>query len=58
MGDDETAMGGRDAAHTLYAFSMWEDPTESDTHIAWAREFMGAMEPFTIPGVSLNFSAD
>lgn len=58
VGEDETAMGGRDAAHTLYAFSMWEDPTESDTHIAWAREFMGAMEPFTIPGVSLNFSAD
>lgn len=41
VGEDETAMGGRDAAHTLYAFSMWEDPTESDTHIAWAREFMG-----------------
>jgi FAD/FMN-containing dehydrogenase len=58
VGDDETAMGGRDAVHTLYAFSMWEDPTESDTHIVWAREFMGAMEPFTIPGVSLYFSAD
>jgi hypothetical protein len=44
VGEDETAMGGRNAAHNLYAF--------------WAREFMGAMEPFTIPGVSLNFSAD
>ena len=58
IGENETAMGGRDAAHTLYAFSMWEDPAESDTHMAWAREFMEAMEPFTIPGVSLNFSAD
>jgi hypothetical protein len=44
VGEDETAMGGRNAAHNLYAF--------------WAHEFMGAMEPFTIPGVSLNFSAD
>jgi FAD/FMN-containing dehydrogenase len=58
VGEDETALGGRDAAHTIYAFAMWEDPAETDTHIAWAREFMLAMEPFTIPGVSLNFSSD
>jgi FAD/FMN-containing dehydrogenase len=58
VGEDETAMGGRDAAHTVYAFSMWEDPSESETHITWARELMQAMEPYTIPGVSLNFSAD
>jgi FAD/FMN-containing dehydrogenase len=58
VGEDETALGGRDAAHTIYAFAMWEDPAETDIHIAWAREFMLAMEPFTIPGVSLNFSSD
>jgi hypothetical protein len=58
VGEDETALGGRDAAHTIYAFAMWEDPAETDTHIAWAREFLLAMEPFTIPGVSLNFSSD
>jgi hypothetical protein len=58
VGENETAMGGRDAAHTLYAFSIWEAPAESDKHIAWARELTGAMEPFTISGVSLNFSAD
>jgi FAD/FMN-containing dehydrogenase len=58
VGEDETALGGRDAAHTIYAFAMWEDPAETDTHVAWAREFMLAMEPFTIPGVSLNFSSD
>jgi hypothetical protein len=37
---------------------MWENPAESETQIAWAREFMQAMEPFTIPGVSLNFNSD
>jgi FAD/FMN-containing dehydrogenase len=58
VGEDETAIGGRDAAHTLYAFSIWENPSEDDAHIAWARELMEAMEAFTTPGVSLNFTSD
>jgi FAD/FMN-containing dehydrogenase len=57
-GEADTALGGRDAAHTLYAFSMWTDPAESDTHVAWTRSLMEAMAPFTIPGVSLNFTSD
>jgi FAD/FMN-containing dehydrogenase len=58
VGEDETAIGGRDAAHTLYAFSMWENPSEDDTHITWTRELMEAMGDFTTPGVSLNFTSD
>jgi FAD/FMN-containing dehydrogenase len=58
VGEADSALGGRDAAHTLYAFSMWTDPAESDTHIAWTRSLMQAMEPFTAPGVSLNFTSD
>lgn len=58
VGEDETAMGGRDAAHALYALSMWENPAESETHIDWTREFMRAMEPFTTPGISLNFTSE
>jgi hypothetical protein len=58
VGEDETAIGGRDAAHTLYAFSMWENPAEDDANIAWTRELMEAMEPFTTPGVSLNFTSE
>jgi hypothetical protein len=38
VGEDEMAIGGRDAAHALYGFSMWENPSESEIHIAWARE--------------------
>jgi hypothetical protein len=56
--EDETAIGGRDAACGVHAISMWENPAESETHMAWAREFMQAMEPFTIPGISLNFTSD
>ena len=57
-GDADSALGGRDAAHTLYCFSMWADPAESDTHIAWTRSLMDTMAPFTVPGVSLNFTSD
>lgn len=58
VGEDEAAIGGRDAAYIVHAISMWENPAESETHIAWAREFMQEMEPFTIPGISLNFTSD
>ena len=42
VGEDEMAIGGRYAAHALYAFSMWENPSESEIHLAWAREPEGA----------------
>jgi FAD binding domain/Berberine and berberine like len=58
VGEDEMAIGGRDAAHTVYAFAMWEDPSETDAHVGWARGFIEAMGPYTIPGVSLNFTMD
>jgi len=58
VADDEMAIGGRDATHAVYLFSMWEDPAGSETHIAWTREFMEAMEPFTTPGISLNFASE
>lgn len=58
VGEGDSALGGRDAAHTLYCFSMWTDPAESDTHIGWTRSLMERMAPFTVPGVSLNFTSD
>jgi len=58
VGEDETAIGGRSASYGVHALSMWENPAESETHITWAREFMQAMERFTIPGISLNFTSE
>jgi hypothetical protein len=37
---------------------VWENPVESETHMAWTREFMQAMEPFAIPDIYLNFTSD
>jgi FAD/FMN-containing dehydrogenase len=56
--EDETALGGRNADYALHAISMWENLAESEAHIAWTREFLEAMEPFTTPGISLNFTSD
>ena len=58
VGEDEAAIGGRDAAYIVHAISMWENLAESETHIAWAREFLQMMAPFTSPGISLNFTSD
>ena len=52
------AIGGRGAAHTVYAFAMWEDPAETDAHVGWARGLVEAMGPYTVPGVSLNGPTD
>src|SRR5215204_5423609 len=54
VGEDETVIGSRHAACAVHAISMWENPAESEANIARAREIMQAMEPFTIPGISLN----
>ena len=58
VGDHDTALGSRDAAHTVYNFGMWDNPLEADKHVAWTRQFMEALSPFTTPGVSLNFTSD
>ena len=57
-GDADSALGGRDAAHTVYIFSQWADPAASEDNIGWTRSLMEAMAPFTMPGVSLNFTSD
>ena len=41
--EDETALGEREVALTLFAFSVWENPSERDEHLAWTRETMEAM---------------
>jgi FAD/FMN-containing dehydrogenase len=58
VGEAEAAIGGRDAACIVHALSLWENPAEAEAHVAWARETMQAMEPFTVPGVSLNYTSD
>jgi FAD/FMN-containing dehydrogenase len=58
LGEDDTALGSRDAAYAFYVVTMWSDPAESERHIAWTREFGQAMQPYTTAGMFLNFVMD
>jgi FAD/FMN-containing dehydrogenase len=55
IGEEETAYGGRDAAHAVNINSNWTDPGADAENIAWAREFFEAMQPFSTGGVYVNF---
>jgi FAD binding domain-containing protein/berberine-like enzyme len=56
--EDATPLGRREAPFAYYAIGMWDNPGESDRHVAWAREFGEAMEPYTTAGIYLNFTSE
>ena len=51
--EDACAYSHRDAKHALNINASWTDE-DSDRHIAWARDFDAAMQPYTV-GVYVNF---
>jgi FAD/FMN-containing dehydrogenase len=53
VGEQDTALGHRDAGYYYVVHSMWTDPRESDRHIQWARSFAATMRPFSV-GVYVN----
>jgi FAD/FMN-containing dehydrogenase len=56
--DDATPLSGRDAEIAFYGIAQWEDPADSEVHLAWAREFGDAMAPFGNRNAALNFVMD
>jgi len=60
VGDDETALGGRDVPWCYHALALWTDPTPeaADANVAWARALAEDMAPHTTPGVYLNYTSD
>jgi FAD/FMN-containing dehydrogenase len=54
---DATAFGHRSAGWDYNAYAMWADAREPDRHIAWARAFSAAMQPFAI-GAYVNEMVD
>lgn len=47
-----------EAAFCLNVAATWLDPTESDRHIAWARQASAHMEPHSGAGAYVNFLGD
>src|SRR5262249_52487171 len=56
VGTRETAYMQRDAAYNVNINAVWtEDDPEPDRHIAWARDFFDAMQPYAGERVYVNF---
>jgi FAD/FMN-containing dehydrogenase len=56
---DATAFPHRNRAFAFTVAPKWTDPDRDDEHLAWAREFHEALEPYAADGVYVNYlSAD
>jgi FAD/FMN-containing dehydrogenase len=58
VGPQDTAFAHRDAQHSLLVLRMWQDPSESDKNIDWARRCYESAQPFLKTGVYVNYLAD
>jgi FAD/FMN-containing dehydrogenase len=57
--EDETAFIQRDAAHNVNINAVWtEDDPEGERHVAWARDYFAAMQPYAGDRVYVNFLGD
>ena len=55
---DATAFAHRNARYVLNMLGLWMEHEKADQHIAWARDFSQAMQPFSTGQVYLNFLGD
>ena len=56
--EDAMAFGQRTAPWNIHYLSMWADPAETETNIAYTRSIAGAMKPWTTGRAYLNFIGD
>lgn len=54
-GSTDTAYGDRDTTYTLSIDATWEDPSENEKHLAWARDMWADMQRFSDGSLYLNF---
>jgi FAD/FMN-containing dehydrogenase len=58
VAEDATAFGQRDAPWNVHYLSMWPDPSDTDTNIAYTRAIAAAMKPWSTGRVYLNYIGD
>jgi FAD/FMN-containing dehydrogenase len=56
--EDAMAFGQRGAPWNIHYLSMWPDPADDETNIAYTREISSAMKPWTTGRAYLNFIGD
>lgn len=55
---DVTAYAHREARFVLNVHGRWEDPSDDERCITWAREFFGASRPYASGGAYVNFMTE
>jgi FAD/FMN-containing dehydrogenase len=55
---DDTAINPSAGKWFLHVFGIWETEAESESELAWVREWGELVEPYARAGVPLTFSAD
>jgi len=58
IGNAEAAFAQRQAGYNIGIEVKWLDPAESERHIAWARAFSDALQPYSSNAYLLNFLGD
>ncbi|HVQ87843.1 MAG TPA: FAD-binding oxidoreductase [Actinomycetes bacterium] len=58
VAEDDTAFGQRDAAWNIHYLSMWTDDADTDKNIAYTRELVASLKPWTTGRLYLNFIGD
>jgi FAD/FMN-containing dehydrogenase len=56
--EDATAFGQRTSPWNIHYLSMWPDPADTETNIAYTRALASAMKPWTTGRAYLNFIGD
>jgi FAD/FMN-containing dehydrogenase len=58
VGEHDTALSGRNAPFNVHLNGIWEADEDDEANIGWVRETTTAFEPYTIPGMALNFTTE
>ena len=54
VAQDATAFSHRDARYDFLMLAGWDDPSDADRNIEWARKIYDAMRPALHPGIYIN----
>jgi FAD/FMN-containing dehydrogenase len=55
IASDATAFNERNAAFNIAIIAIWEDPSDADRCIAWARGVFDDLQPYSTGGVYVNY---
>ena len=58
VGENDTALSGRNEPFNVHLNAIWEADADDEANIGWVRETTTAFEPYTTPGMALNFTTE